>query len=304
LNSRPFRTDASFDFEKVARERIAPFLARHGFVIEHDQRVRTGSATSQVIVALDPQGTKRKMRVRLCWRRDGRKPRENLYSAAQLRARLIDDDWEKPVTSVAARGAKEGVDQTLFLQADGDGILFAVVVPNSALPAIWAEQRRVSRELIEKGLMGRIRKNHAENGSSPTIWLQDERTPAAHRVSDVLWSWAGVIDIRSFPSTGAETWDDALDDLPLSPDSVGSDNGVPIERRASGWKRDPKVALSFATARTVSVSGATAARDAHSPGFWTFITSLACGPATDPGPAWPYAQTVIGTRTSLLNETT
>ena len=98
----------------------------------------------------------------------------------------------------------------------------------------------MSRQLIDNGLTGgRRKKNHARNGNSPTLWLQDDSTPETHAVADVLWSWPGVIDVVALPQIGGLLTDDAYDDLPV--DMLGRDEGTRVVRQTSGYPRDPKV---------------------------------------------------------------
>lgn len=244
MATRPFRTEASFAAEARARSQIVPFLRSRGFQISADGDIRTahGSATSQTIKAVGPAGTHYTMKVRLCWRRDGRNQREECYSAAQLRARLLNGNWTETVQSVAERGQEEGVDSLLFVQPEREGFSLAAIVPNSSLLAIWEAQRQVSANLIQTGQMGRITKNHAENGQSPTIWLQDERMPLAHKVADVLWAWPGVVNIMAFDEVGASVLpDDTFDDLPIASTDFGRDFGITVQTTRSGWKRDPRV---------------------------------------------------------------
>ena len=83
---RSFRTEASYAFEREARDAVAPFLRSRGFQVHRDLRSRVGLGESQQVLARAPWGEELRMRVRLCWRRDGRHPNEALYSAAQLAA--------------------------------------------------------------------------------------------------------------------------------------------------------------------------------------------------------------------------
>jgi hypothetical protein len=66
---------------------------------------------------------------------------------------------------------------------------------------IWTKQRDISARLIRKGHLGRRKKNHAMNGSSPTIWLQDDR--GGQEVADALWNYPGVTDLVKLPLIAA-----------------------------------------------------------------------------------------------------
>lgn len=83
------------------------------------------------------------MRVRLCWRRQGRKPSERAYAAAQLHARLIKDDWEGTLRFLVARDDAESNTHTLIVQRDGTEIVYAALIPREQLMPIWQRQREV-----------------------------------------------------------------------------------------------------------------------------------------------------------------
>lgn len=84
--------------------------------------------------------------------------------------------------------------------------------------------------------------NHAENGSSPTIWLQDDRWPTAHAVADALWQWPGVVNILALPALSESAASlDSVDDLPADSALLGRDIGERLVSIKSGYPRDPKV---------------------------------------------------------------
>jgi 5-methylcytosine-specific restriction protein A len=242
LVKRQFRTDESLKAEEATRKAVVPLLVQHGFVVDADDCTSRGSAISQVVSAR-LGGKPIKMHVRLCWRRDGGTVRERSYSAAQLRARLIEDDWDATLAQIADRERSDGNSHNLIVQNDEAGFAFAALVPSDQLPAIWRRQRDISADLIAAGQMGSVRKNHAQNGASPTIWLQDDRTSAAHAVADALWTWPGVLNILALPREGAEhlTPDDTFDDIPFDYRHFGRDMGTRITQVRSGYPRDPKV---------------------------------------------------------------
>lgn len=241
MATRQFRSPESLDSEHRTRDAIKPLLARHGIEALAEQRTVRGTATTQVITARLGSGDPLKMHVRLCWRRGGRKPREDSYSASQLRAKLIDGDWEGTLAFVAQRAAEQGITHSLFVQGGYDGITMAALVPSDQIPFIWQRQREVSAALIEAGETGRWHKNHAENGSSPTIWLQDDRWPGTHAVADVLWTWPGVLNVLTLPQSGDDRIDDSLDDLPIDAAMLGRDGGERLVSLRSGFPRDFKV---------------------------------------------------------------
>lgn len=239
---RTFRTEASLDAERTTRDAVAPFLRGRGFTDVVDDTKVAGTAREQFISAVAPDGSRIKLRIRLCWRRDGRNPRERQYAAAQLRARLLGDSWEGTLRFIEDRDRTQGITHNLFMQFDAGAFVMAAMVPADAIMAIWLRQRDVSNELQQEGLMGRIGKNHAMNGSSPTIWLLDERTPGAHRVPDVLWNWPGVTDLVKCSALARNADDDTFDDCP-SPDlsMLGADGSTRHDVVRSEVRRDPKV---------------------------------------------------------------
>lgn len=243
-SKRAFRTQESLDAETISRDAVKPFLISRGFNVEEDQRHPHGTAISQDVLAIDPNGNRVKMRVRLCWRWD-REHKSNNCSAAQLRARLIDNDWDHTLDTIVSHAKEKGITHMLMMQRSGKGIVYAALIPITKLKAIWEKQRDVSAKLIKDGKMGRTKKNHAMNGDSPTVWLMDNRKPEAHAVPDVLWSWPGVEDLVKLPITTATTKlpvDDTFDDLPgVDYSDLGSDGAPRVPTISSKVKRDPKV---------------------------------------------------------------
>jgi 5-methylcytosine-specific restriction enzyme A len=239
---RPFRGDASIAAEGISRDAVIPFLRSRGFTNVSEVRKVAGSATEQFVTARSPAGEAIQMRVRLCWRREGRNAGERKYSAAQLRARLINDDWEGTLRFIADRDRRRGNTHNLIVQRDGSTIVFAALIPGNELMAIWFAQRDASRDLHDRNLMGRIGKNHAMNGSSPTIWLQDDRTPDAHVVADILWRWPGVVDIAKMAAAPSPSFDDTYDDCAgYDYSTVGGDNSPRHFVVRSEVKRDARV---------------------------------------------------------------
>ena len=236
---RDFRTPASLEAERRTRDMVPALLTLRGFTEVIDARRMHGPAQSQIVDAVSPSGVRMKMHVRLCWRRDGRNRSEEKYSAAQLTAGLVDDDWDLTLARFADREAANGNSHNLLVQPDHDVVRWAALVPSDQIPAIFQRQFEVSRDLIDAGLTGRRKKNHARNGDSPTLWLQDDRTGDTHAVADVLWSWPGVINVVALPTIGAVLTDDAYDDLPV--DMLGRDAAVRTLRQTAGYPRDQKV---------------------------------------------------------------
>jgi 5-methylcytosine-specific restriction protein A len=243
MPTRAFRGEDSLVAERITRSMVVPFLEQKGYSNIEDIRVRYGNNESQSVAAIDHTGQPVRLHVQSCWRRDGRNTREHLYSAAQLMAAIKDGDWEGSISDKLARSANNGVTHSLLVQREGEQFVFAARVPLTAVLPIWTEQRRVSDKLIKAGAVGRLTKNHAANGDSPTIWLQDDRSAAGHEVADVLWSYPGVIDLVKLPDINASAAgsDDTFDDCVVDHEQLGADGAprVPVVR--SLVKRDRRV---------------------------------------------------------------
>lgn len=243
---RQFRGSESLAAEQRSRDAVRPFLEACGFNVVEDRRIPTGSASQQIVAFNTHEGQHVKARVRLCWRRDGRNPNEQKYSAAQLTAHLRPGGWDATLEHVVGRDLAQGMSHAMLFQRDGEAVAYAALIPLGALHPIWNRQREVSDELLRLGLKGRIKKNHAQNGTSPTLWLQDDRLPDTHQVADVLWQWPGVVDLAKLVPTGglSPSLDDTFDDCP-APDysDLGRDLGERVSTLRSHVKRDPRVRL-------------------------------------------------------------
>ena len=233
LSKRAFRTTASYEAEKKTRDLVFLFLKdRYPKVTE--ERPRHGNTRSQLITATDSAGVRIKMSVRLCWRKE--RDAEDTGSAAQILSKVRNEDWEGSLQDKIDRETAAGVTHFLFVQRQGDAIISAALIPVHALLPIWRDQRDQSNDLIASGRLGRRKKNHAMNGSSPTLWLHD---PTAPEVTAALWDYAGVQDLAKQPLSPV---DDTYDDLPLSDYSViGTDGALRITTTASHVKRDHRV---------------------------------------------------------------
>lgn len=255
--TRNFRSQHSLNAEADRRNALAPFLENCGFSEIVDKRIRRGTAETQILTAQPPGGDPIRLRVRLCWRRGGRNASERLYSAAQLTAKLRNGDWDGTLEFLRQRDLEATITHTLFVQ-DQDGVVItAALVPRDALMPIWQRQRELSAELIRSNALGSIKGNHAMNGSSPTIWLQDDRRPNAHLVADVLWSWPGVTNLAALRSArAAAPINDSLADLSSETPPLGRDSGERALRTVSGYPRDPLV-----RAAVIERSGGSCERD-------------------------------------------
>ena len=191
ITARSFRGPESIESERATRAMLPDFLARRGFAVVSDERVRNG----QTIVATAPNGDRLSMRVRICWRRDpgrGDSSVAKTFSAAQLMANIGKDDWLVALRKKASREQSQGITHLLIVQNDDEHIVYAALVPLQDVLPIWIAQRDTSARLIAEGRLGRRRKNHAMNGVSPTLWLQDDRAP---EVARELWDYPGVRDL-------------------------------------------------------------------------------------------------------------
>jgi hypothetical protein len=202
------------------------------------------------------------------------------------------------VSFVVERDRAEGNKHHLFVQRDGTDIAFAALISREELAPIWRHQRDVRAGSIAKGLLGRMSKNHAMKGSSPTIWLQDDRKAHGHEVADVLWSWPGVIDLAKLgvaPTKSTEPVDDTFDDCPgVDPWLIGSDGA---ERRPTVALRSDAIrrfAARCSCAPTV-VSAPAADKSYITQASWTSITSSEWRRGTASRTASPCARTAIGT---------
>ncbi len=246
MTGRSFRTPESYNAERITRDMLEDFLRNIGFRDVHDERKHHGKTESQTIHATTSGGKRLAMRVRLCWRRGPRESYKVTYSAAQLLPKVKNNDWEGTLRAKVERERAEGTTHILIVQREGDHIVYAALVPVLELVAIWCAQRDISESLIAQGkLGGRRKKNHAMNGSSPTIWLQDDRAPD---VAAALWGHPGVQDLARLAIDSVENQhvgsDDTFDDIPILDYSlIGSDGASAVLTIKSHVKRDQRVRL-------------------------------------------------------------
>lgn len=240
--TRAFRSSESVDAEEGRRAALLPFLEGCGYTVLSDARQQRGTAQTQIIRAISPSGEAMTMRARLCWRRDGRSASEHLYSAAQLRASLKDDDWQATLDFIRQRDMDAGITHTLFVRDDRIGrVVQAALVPRDELKVIWERQRDVAESLIRNGRSGTVRANQAMNGQSPTVWLQDDRRPDSYLIADALWSSPSVVSLVREHDACATTTDDSLDDLITVSLPSGRDGAERTWRTVSGYPRDGAV---------------------------------------------------------------
>jgi len=241
--TRAFRSTESVEAEDGRRAALVPFLEDCGYTELRDERKQHGNVQSQIINGKSPSGEAISMRARLCWRRDGHNSNEHQFSAAQLRSELKDDDWEATLDFIRERDLAAGLTHTLFVRDDRSGnVVQAALVPRDKLKGIWERQRDIADDLIRNGRSGRVMANQAMNGQSPTVWLQDDRSPHSHLIADALWSWPTVIAlIAGHVSRATTTTNDSLDDLVTVTPPLGRDGGERTWRTVSGYPRDEAV---------------------------------------------------------------
>jgi len=244
MEKRAFRTPESIREEGISRPMVGPLLASRGYTNVADSYDAAKGTQSQTIHAIDPSGRPVQIRVKLCWRPRPRGAARVQFFAAQLFAKIKDGDWDSSIRRYVDTARKHEITHFLFVVREGKGITQAALVPIGELASIWYDQRDISNKLIKRGQLGRRRKNHAMNGSSPTFWLQDDMAP---EVTDALWKHRGVQNLAAMKAVGggfssAAITDDTFDDLPgLDPSLLGSDGAprVPVVR--SMVKRDQRV---------------------------------------------------------------
>lgn len=238
---REFRSKDSYEAEAFTRDLVSPFLRARGFTVDDDHRDRVGKdGQSQIIHVRDSEGNRLHIRVKVCWTWANKRTPKRDTSASQLAARKK-GDWSATFSNIMERQLRSGITHYLIVQGDDKSIQLAALIPIAAIRPIWEKQREVSQRLIDAGQLMNQKKNHAENGDSPTLYLLDARRPAAKHVTEVLWTWPGVIDLMKVQAA-IMSEDDTLDDMPTVDYSMyGSDNAPQTKAPKSGVKRDPRV---------------------------------------------------------------
>jgi 5-methylcytosine-specific restriction protein A len=244
MENREFRTPESYGAEHVTRKMVSPFLTTKGFAVASDSFNPSKKSQTQTIEATDPTGQTVRIRVKLCWR-----PRESSVSkitryAAQLIAKIKNGDWDGSIKGYVERARRDRITHFAFIVREGAKISHAALMPVSELAPIWYSQRDISAGLIRQGKLGRRKKNHAMNGSSPTLWLKDDE---AQEVVDALWKHLSVQDIVQMRIAAADELsesavDDTFDDLPVFDYILlGSDGAPRVLTQRSSVRRDQRV---------------------------------------------------------------
>jgi len=239
--ARAFRNTESLETEKRVRAALIPFLEERGFAVDDP----VGSALrlngrAQLVRARDEQGHLVTLWVKLCWRKNAGTI-EDAHSAAQLMARVQLGDWTPQIQAKVNRAGAQGATHLLLVQNSGEDIWIAASIPLHAVVPIWEGQRAESQRLIESGAIRR-KKNHAENGKSPTMWVRDEE---ADFVAQVLWRHPEVRDLAGLPPRhdipAASHIEDSEADLPLDFSNLGSDGAPRVPIQTSGVRRNARV---------------------------------------------------------------
>lgn len=240
MANRPFRSDESLRLEAQARDFIKPFLESRGIVVLEDRRRITGTATAHSISAHLSTGELVLIKVKLCWNRNRESAAKTRYSATQLQARRLLSGWDDTLVQFVARNRAVGITHLLIAQPEAEGISLAALLPLGQVPSIWWGQHDVSDRMIKDRALGRQTKNHAANGHSPTLWLQDDRKANGRLVADVLWNFPGVVNLTKPMSVSVGPADDTFDDCPgVQPE--GHDGAQRRTSMRSYVPRSPKV---------------------------------------------------------------
>ena len=239
--ARAFRKPESLETERRVRATLIPFLEERGFAVDDPVgSARRQNGRAQLVRGRDEQGRPVTLWVKLCWRKNAGTI-EDAHSAAQLMARIQPGEWAPQIQAKVDRAGVQGATHLLLVQNSGDEIWIAASIPLHAVVPIWEGQRAESQRLIESGAIRR-KKNHAENGKSPTIWVRDEE---ADSVAQVLWRHPEVRDLAGVPPRrdvpAASPIEDSEADLPLDFSNLGSDSAPRVPIQTSGVRRDPRV---------------------------------------------------------------
>lgn len=239
--ARAFRRPESLQAEQATRDAIKPFLESLGYDVDDVRRV-TGTAQRQIVTASRSGVSMFRARVKLCWRREDTRSAGAKYAASQLALKAKNGDPFGTIAELSAKDSSELTSHLLLVQWDGIGIELAALVPVEAVADLWRTQHSVYDDLIRQGETGRIAKNPASNGDSPTLYLQDDRTPQMSQAAAVLWTWAGVVNLMSQSGIidARPPNDDTFDDLGADK-LLGRDEGERSSTLRSGFKRDAKV---------------------------------------------------------------
>jgi len=244
MEKRAFRTPDSIQAERFTRPMVGPLLLSKGYTNVTDSYDPAKRSQGQTIQAIDPNGHSVHIRVKLCWRPRPRSAGREPFFAAQLFAKIKNGDWDGSIKSYVETARTHSITHFLFVVREGNEITHAALVPLGELASIWYSQRDISNQLIKGGKLGRRKKNHAMNGSSPTLWLQDGMAP---EVADGLWKHRGVQDVVLMKVVGgrlsSQTFvNDTFDDLPgFDLTLLGSDGAPRVPILRSMVKRDQRV---------------------------------------------------------------
>jgi 5-methylcytosine-specific restriction protein A len=245
MPERAFRTPESYEAEQITRKMVTPFLDARGFSVALDSFDPTKKSQSQIIHATDPTGRSVRIRVKLCWPSRKATPGKSTGYASQLIGKITDGDSFASIKRYVEGARNERITHFAFVVREGAEITHAALIPVSELAPVWRGQRAAYDSLIREGRLGRRKSNPAENGSSPTLYVQDDE---AQEAEDALWNHRGVQNLIKMKIIIGENLnsksgvDDTFDDLPsLDFSLLGSDGAARVLTQRSSVKRDQRV---------------------------------------------------------------
>jgi len=132
------------------------------------------------------------------------------------------------------------------------------------------------------------------------------RLEAARAVAEVLWNYAGVVDLVKIPTLSVSEEmivDDTFDDCPIGHPLLGSDGALRLPTIRSLVKRDQKVRARCFSVPMVRVNVTVAEKRGAPSDSSMCITFSASRKATACGTAWRCAPTAIEKHTSHQSKT-
>lgn len=252
MASRPFRGEESYQAEHRTRSAVSSFLRQAGFTVFDDSYSPHRNNSDQIIVVESPSGERMTMRVKLCWPKLGQR---STYAASQIIGKANPDDWLGELSRFSRRSLDKGIDHLLIIQRNQEGIERAALFHVSLLASIWGEQKDMYERLINQGKLGRRKANPAINGSSPTLYLEDDN---ASMIETTIWNRTDVICVQSRASENEYDQTSGLDLALLGADHPSFEIALTRQYKRSDQVR--RIVLSRAR-RTCERSGCGQSRD-------------------------------------------
>jgi 5-methylcytosine-specific restriction protein A len=191
MAKRPFRGEESYQAEQRTRLAVGGFLRQAGFVVVSDSYSPEMKNRDQIIKVEGPSGSYITMRVKLCWPKFGTR---STYAASQIIGHGDASDWPGEVAKFWQRSLSKGIDHFLFIQRDESKIVRAALFHGSLLAPIWSKQKDMYERLIQQRGLGGRKANPAINGSSPTLYLEDDN---ALEIETTIWDYPGVVCLET-----------------------------------------------------------------------------------------------------------